>query len=603
MQSHIKAFRPLTVAAFLALVAAPASAATLNGALDAYRNNHVADAEQQLNAVVADPAASADDRATAQRELGRIDWLIRRETDGIASALAATPAGDQRCATAIVALRVYRESGAPATPLADAESTRADCRRANAEDLHVQLARAHLALAANATPTERTAHLAAAAAELDAIDHAARGAPEIAGPRLSLALAQRNGDAALEAWRDYYWLTDADSPQGLPMYAGHAGAIFTAGLAPNASASDILTLIEMLNRAGFVDDARLLASQTNIAVRAGADPAWIKANALFTFDQSVRDITLRANRDMAASGHATSYGDDIRTAMGQLMQTAGLSGDPRTALLEAYGLYGSLGETSGYPSLHGGHIAEDRHIAADQYGRHAELRFIVIDNMIANGFESWLWDGWAEAGGWSADGAIVQIRSAYTGGPLSALRRTRPGPTRDAYLQRVERDATAERASLGRDGVATLPATSARLDMQAYEQIGARTGADDDAFIAEVWRATNQYSIDTHEGRHALDNAEGHYSEPQLEYRAKLSQIALADYPRLGLASVAAGTVGDTPHGYGNRRVLEGYRTWMRRHRREIAGFDASAPTLTQLDKLTDDQIRTVARGMDPWAR
>ncbi len=603
MQSHIKAFRPLTVAAFLALVAAPASAATLNGALDAYRNNHVADAEQQLTAVAADPSASADDRATAQRELGRIDWLIRRETDGIASALAATPAGDQRCATAIVALRVYRESGAPATPLADAESTRADCGRANAEDLHVQLARAHLALAASAAPAERAPHLAAAAAELDAVDHAARGAPEIAGPRLSLALAQRNADAALEAWRGYYWLTDADSPQGLPMYAGHAAAIFTAGLAPNASPADILALIEMLNRAGFVDDARLLASQTNIAAHASADPAWIKANALFTFDQSVRDITLRANRDMASGGHATSYGDDIRAAMGQLMQTAGLSGDPRAALLDAYGLYGSLGETSGYPSLHGGHIAEDRRIAADQYGRNAELRFIVIDNMTANGFESWLWDGWAEAGGWSADGAIVQIRSAYTGGPLSALRRTRPGPIRDAYLQRVERDAPAERAALGRDGVATLPATSARLDMQAYEQIAARTGADDDAFIAEVWRATNQYSIDVHEGRHALDNAEGHYSEPQLEYRAKLSQIALADYPRLGLASVAAGTIGDTPHGYGNRRVLEGYRTWMRRHRREITGFDANAPTLTQLDKLTDDQIRTVARGMDPWAR
>ncbi len=327
---------------------------------------------------------------------------------------------------------------------------------------------------------------------------------------------------------------------------------------------------------------------------------------MFAFDAAVRADTLRANREMMGGGRAPWYGDAIRADMGALMRSTGLSGDPRTLLAENFGLYGSLGETSGYPSLHGGHLAEDRHLSVDEYGHHGELRFIVIDNMLANGYESWLWDGWAEAGGWSGEGAIVQIRSAYTDGPLRSLRRTRPGPSRDAFLTSLRQAEIAERAALeraGRDAIVSLPATSDRLEDQVYQAIAQRVGGDDAAFIAEVWRATNQYSIEMHEGRHAIDNANGHHSDPDLEYWAKLSQIALADYPRLGLASIAAGVINDTPHGIGNRRVLEAYRSWMRAHAREIAGFDASAPLLSQLDKLTDAQIVAVARSVDPLAR
>ena len=67
--------------------------------------------------------------------------------------------------------------------------------------------------------------------------------------------------------------------------------------------------------------------------------------------------------------------------------------------------------------------------------------------------------------------------------------------------------------------------------------------------------------------------------------------------------SLAGQQLGDTPHGIGNRRVLEAYRRWMRAHRSEIAGFDANQPTLSQLDKLTDAQIVAVARSIDPLAR
>ena len=372
--------------AMIAIAAAPVHRVTLHEGLEAYRNNHIAQAEPALRAVAADPAASAADRAEALRALGRIDWLVRGHIDAIAAALEQTSAGDERCATATLALRIYREAGEPATPLGAAEAARAQCQSDHADAMRAQLARTHLALAAS-NSADCTVQLAAAAAELAGIDEAARSAPEIAATSFSLALAERDANSAFTAWRGYFWLADADAPQAMGQYAGHVRAIFAAGLAPNADDSDVIALINMLIQAGFTDDARMLAEQTAVATRAQNNPDWRHADAYFAFERAVRASTLRANREMAAGGHAIWYEGEIRSAMGRLMQNASLSGDPKTALANAYGIYGSLGETSGYPSMHGGHLVQDEHLDVAQYGHHAQLRFIVIDNMVSNGFE------------------------------------------------------------------------------------------------------------------------------------------------------------------------------------------------------------------------
>ena len=577
----------LALAALATAFPQPVAAATLTEALSAYRSNRVAEAEAQLAEVAADPVASADDRAAARRELARIDWLIRSETDAMDAALAAPSEAQERCATVLTALRVYREAGAPEAGLAAAQDQGA-CTPSQMQDMHVALARTHMA----------RGDLAAAAQALAAADPTAQRDPATAAARFSLALMQGNASAATQAWRDYFWLDDTDAPQALASYAGRVETLFSTALGANASDADRAALVDMLIRAGFYEDALRLAGPMSDA------PHWQSARAYFAFRTAVREALLRANREMASGGRAAQLEDSLRSAIADLMRANGLSGDPIAALGQAYGLYGTLGETSGYPSMHAGHLTQDETMRVAQYGRDGELRFIVIDNMISNGFESWLWDGWAEAGGWATnDGAIVQVRSAYTDGPLAALHRARPGASRDRIRADIERTAADERAALGRDGVAELPSTSDRLELQAIDQIMRDVGHDAAAFIARHWDETVHYSITLHEGRHALDKASGNFSSPDLEFRAKLSQIALSDYPRLGLANVAAGAQNSTPHGRANRRVLEGFRTWMRAHRSEIDGFNADVPTLAQLHLLSDDQIRAAARSMDPWAR
>jgi hypothetical protein len=128
------------------------------------------------------------------------------------------------------------------------------------------------------------------------------------------------------------------------------------------------------------------------------------------------------------------------------------------------------------------------------------------------------------------------------------------------------------------------------------------------AFLNEYWRATFQSSILAHEGRHALDRklvtGLARLRDSNLEYRAKLSEIALADYPRLALANINDHTIGSgNAHGKANERVLRAYEKWIVANSARVRGFDAQLPALVQIDRLTDEQMRGIARSLDPIAR
>ena len=124
-----------------------------------------------------------------------------------------------------------------------------------------------------------------------------------------------------------------------------------------------------------------------------------------------------------------------------------------------------------------------------------------------------------------------------------------------------------------------------------------------EAFIATVARDTLETSIWAHEGRHAIDQQVFKIKDsPELEYRAKLSEIALAKTPRLS-GSILSPIGGPTAHGLANKRVLEGLIAWMTRHAADIPGFDPGTPAALQLDKLTPAQLRAAAQSLDPIAK
>lgn len=603
-----------TGVALALLGAAPLAAPqAFQDGLSAYTANDVARAEGVYRAVAADAAAEPKARSDSLRELGRIAWLVDGDADGAVSRLReaeAIPTG--RCETGELLARVLRESAEAEAALRAADRSLPACDDpAEADELLIQAALAHLELARR-EPTARERHAAAARLRLERLSEDGRTGLPASAAALRAAIVAKDATGAFAAWRGYFWLGGGmDAPQALTEWEGRVQATFSTGLADRAPPEAQAELARLLARAGFLWETEWLAERYGLARRAETLPSWRNVRAYLLYRGEVERTTLALNRSLARGGSRDPA--PWLAAMERLARTAmaetGTSGDPKAALAAAFGLYGTAGETGGYPSAHIGHVVRDERRRVEQYGRTGEIRFIVVDNMLTNGFESWLWDGRAAAGGWADGGTtIVQVRQAYAGGPMRAWRLTHDTPARrrgDADAPELERR---DLEVLARSPVGYLPGVAARLRRQAIGQIletARREGGDLRlAFLRRYEAAVEEHSIFIHEGRHVLDQGSGEALDTEaLEYRAKLSELALAQFPRLPLAGIDNDTIGtDTPHGRANARILTAYAAWMRAHAEEIEGLDRTRPLLAQLDRLSDTQIRAVARGLDPWA-
>ncbi len=610
--------RVFLVTLLLAMVARggmAAAAPTLRDAEQLYFQSQVADAETAFIAIRRDAAASPADRAAAGRDLARIQWLIDRDAPAALASLGdARATGADLCATAVMNIRVLDESGAPRQAALDARMHAADCPgQAQSTDLKTAEARAWLDEAASGT--NRAEAVAAAGEALKTLPPLAEASPAAQKLKLAWALQATAATAALEAWKSFFWLTDRNAPASFGIDDAEVARRFRDGLAAHAPAGDQVALLSLLVRGGFYNEARRFDAIHDLAKRAVGDADYGRITAYYDLRATLDPAILAFNR-ATARGHRDDSA--FQATLTRIVADAAhkldpAATDPRVPLQQAFGLYGMVQRTGGFASLHAGHVVQDDTLRIEQFGRKGEVRFVLIENMISNGYQSWLWDGLAQSGGWSGDrGTIVQVRSAYTPGGLRALASAEP-EIANRLAARQPALEQQDLAALARTPVAYLPGLQARLRGQAAAQVAEkarsearRTGQPYARVYAKLyWDAEVGHSITAHEGRHSLDNQQftglSHLSSPELEYRAKLSELMLAEFPRMPLFNIQSSEIGSqTPHGQANTRVFEGYLHWMDAHRGEIAGFDPRVPTLEQLDKLTDAQIRAVARTLDP---
>lgn len=599
----------LATVLFVAMcVGTPAIAATFSEAKSAYDRNQVQEAERLFAAVDNDKAASAKDRGAAKRELARIAWLIdgasKRALD---HAAAARRIGDAPCDSSVMIARILRESGQSLEAVSAGDSLLSSCAEPSGRDeIRRHFIGALLDLAMK-EPGKKAALLARADAEgrkftIDAGVEAAR-------VRLETALLRDDPAAAQAAWRDFFWLDDTDTPQALANKG--VTAIFTKGARADATIEERLDLAELLMRAGFAIQAQRFADANRLATAASGHPTWRKLSTYWKERGKLEELLLRVNRGLArGKPDGGALAEAAKSATVALMTAAGEDGDPRTVLKKHYGLLGTVGKTSGYPSMHMGHLVEDRELVISQYGKTATIRYLSVDNMIANGFESWLWDGGPMVGGWQADGAIINVRPGYVASPLRAYAQTQDSAVRRELIARQKKRAAEDLAKLRARPVATLEGLNDRLQLQVVDRVAAvaRSKAADEAgfrraFLAEYSSATFNQSIINHEGRHAIDESlglGGKVEQPVLEYQAKLSELSLAAYPRMALRNMNLNLEGEGPHDKAGARIFDEYRKWMEARTDQILGYDSALPVLAQLDKLSDDQIRQIARSLDP---
>jgi hypothetical protein len=452
------------------------------------------------------------------------------------------------------------------------------------------------------------------------------GAAAPAQALLDAALLLDDGPHALVAFRSYFVSAGTADSQLLSGARLALDDLLPRWMGPKADRADRSALVRALADCRFFSEAVSIALDPRAST--GAPPereSFVRDLVLYeAFLRRARTLTDDYYRDIAR-GKAkpkrwrSALESDLRRLWKSLrweekpppIDDKPFEGSPDTALGKRFGLLLSGGKTGGVLDLHAGHRVIDDQRLVEQYGRRATVRFVALDAMISNGYETWMWDGNAAHGGWGRVGFIVQVRPAYAGSALSGWQELNDPGRRAKADERLTEETERDVARAAGNPYAFLPGLALRLKRQGrvsiLEEELAKGLAGDElrtAFLVASERAVLESSIFAHEGRHAID-AEFEKIEDSAtrEYRAKLSEIAFAPVPRLAFSGILADNIGSsTPHGQANLKLVKGLVAWMEEHRSEIKGLDGSRPLLPQLDRLTDDQLRAAARSLDPMA-
>lgn len=563
-------------------------------------------------------------RTEAGAALASIAWRMRHDTAtaaGLLRELEASEDGQYRArmerARMLAAHHAWGPAGEAAAaavqPAKDAEGRDA-ARTARAATVIEPVLRARLGRPGGAAVDSGA--LAAAVAELRELVRAAPGVLEPARWLVLGGVLLHDGPAVLEGWRSYYLISTGDTARG-PL-AQPRRALSALLPAWRGDAAQRTPLVRALADSRFFDAAAALAVESASGVPADGRTAEIVAYTAFLHDAG--ELTGEYYRQTALGrGEHRAWRRALRERGRALWPRLAWEGAPpayseeraREELDRRFGAVVIAGETAGYEDMHYGHRVVDEQRTVSQYGHRAAVRFVSLDAMASNGFQSWAWDGRAAHGGWQNETGIVQVRPGYVDEPRQAWAAVTDTAAIRRSAEELARDSAADAVRAMAAPVAYFPSVLARMQrddgralLDSLRAEGLGGGALEAAFQRAVGEAVQESSIFAHEGRHAIDQTLGRFSTEELEYRAKLSQVVFAPRPRLALEGTMSANVGDrTPHGRANARVLRGILEWMQAHAAEVAGLDPSAPLLPQLPLLSDAQLREAFRSLDPLAR
>lgn len=617
---------------------APVEAVTLDVANQHFGQHRIAEAAKAYEAVVAH-TENDKERARAEHRRALLDWWFYEQPEEARSRLLAAAERGVQASSLLALLAAVeidrdrfepaREAALRALLLAETEAETRDARELWARAVVQEALEARRA----GEPTPDPKRLDEARRVLQELVADEVGARKPSLGLLRAGLLSGDGEAALAGWRSYFRV-------------GPAGEIYNLLEEPLAELSEVLPgwrggadseatlrLVKALGASRFFEEAALVARELPEAETLPPRVAELVAYADF-----LRVVEETAERYYRRAALGETAPDELgRALLSELLSRwsdLGMPGEPpavepveslpaerlrevmegltpvvRPSLADRFGTYVSLGNTAGYFDLHMGHSVLDEHHTVEQYGHTAEVRFILLDTMVSNGFQSWAWAYRLQHGGWAKPEAIYQVRPAYTDGPLEAWRELTDPEERRRWEEENRRRSEADLEIAARSPVAHLPGLEGRLHRAALEglleELRTRGFEGDElrrGFLAELEAATQDSSIFAHEGRHVIDKREGITASPELEFRAKLSEIAFARLPRAVMSRAILGSNlgGPTPHGQANQRVAEGLVEWMEKHAEEIEGLEADRPLFPQLDRLSPKQLRRAACSMDP---
>lgn len=448
------------------------------------------------------------------------------------------------------------------------------------------------------------------------------GDVDLAGLYLGYSLLLQKGQEAFNAWMSYYRLTDTEQVHAsLLADVGkfkRALSQYSGGADEEKYTEDIIL---GLAESGFYEYAVLVHKMDE----GGSQRKTERINEILLYHDFLQKIEAVSVdfyvETVAGTGSEKKYKEAMREQGETLWKGLAWEGNKPSfsdgafvrEVEKRFKAIITFINANGYYGLHMGHIVLDDRKVINQHGNSAEFRYISIDHMVSNGYSGWFWDGQAETGGWAGnDESFLQVRSAYTSGPIRAwLMLTDSVEIRKTQERMAEM--TAQDDVLAQENPHVfLPGLSARITynqgrelLDSLQETGLRDGPLRLAFINLIENIVQGASIYAHEGRHAIDKKNGYSKRSEeLEFTAKLSEIYFSKKPLYSFRAIMNRNIGDgTSHGNSNLRVIKELVAWMDDHKAEIEGFDASRPTLPQLDKLSDQQLRAAVKSVDPMVK
>lgn len=557
-------------------------------------------------------------RAAAERMLGIVEWRFYRNDAAARAQFGAALATLEDTAVTLVELaRLAIAEGRYRQAFADADAARRGAVDDNSHRLAVlQLGRAvaEAALAvrvgeASPADTPNDSAAALAVAQLSALVGNTPGRGDESRLLTLAGVIAGDGAAAARGVRSYY-LVDIGGPamrSDVPAAVAEL-ARELPGWRRDASRTERHRLAALFARARLIDAAALVAPNGDEVV---------------AYEGFCRRIEREADEYYRRSLLGQSSPDEltrlyIRAAHDLWPHLSWPGAPPRffpaasdRELARRFGAVFQLGITGGYYDMHVGHVVGVEHRTVEQYGHRAAVNFLLLDGMVTNGLQSWAWDDAGAHGGWQRGDTVVQVRPVFVEHAVALWESAEP-ERREHEARSIALDSALDWEAAAADSIAYLPGVAARLRRDGRDALIdslRRAGVPDsslaDTFVRIVSRLFRESSIVAHEGRHAIDDQLARTFTPaEREFRAKLSEVAFSDRPKLVMSSIIHPNIGDaTPHGQANARVMLGLLHWMRGHVRDIQGLDASRPLLPQLPLLTGVQLRAAFRSMDPLAQ
>ncbi len=572
--------------------------------------------------------ADTQDRTKAGRRFARATFLVHQDIARAREILSvAHSLGDEKTLTSLVLSWIEREAGnyelARAAAMQAANEAETEIERQNADTAY---ATAVLDEAANqilfgSKSDLNHDELNKAHILIGGVLDAQRGSADPSATALAIAIIVGDGQKALEAWQSYFHVHEGTELNSVLAKPGRIlESAFSIWDNSNATADENTELFLALADSRMYRPAALLAmTAINFESEANAEILEILAYEGFLTDllaethayyrRTAQDLADKSNYQKTINGLA----ETLWSKMFWSNDMPPFSRDGFAVEISSrFGADMEFKHVNGFFGLHYGHRVADESFSVDQYGESALIRFVSLDLMISNGYNSWFWDGRAQVGGWADKGLIVQVRSSYSDGGIEAWKTVSDPKTRRDVEKKIEAYSASDIAAAREDPFAYLPGLARKIELSSYDRIvdGLRKQGLSGpklrlAFIGEIERIELESSIIAHEGRHAIDAqsfANKMRNGTKKEYRAKLSEVAFSSMPWLAIGGgILLPNIGDgSAHGDANLRIMKGIVNWINAHRSDIEKLDNDLPLLPQLDKLSDEQLRSVFRSMDP---